>query len=187
MYCHNGLGLVCDGGLDLGLVDVHGIRADVDEHGGGPGQDNRGRGAGKGKTREDHFIAFFKAAQKRRHLQSGSAAGGEQSALCAEALFDPFVAFLCELPVAADLVRVDSLFNIFKFRSDIRGNVKRYFCHRISFLFLNALPSLYYYNLFFPIFFVPVPAQCVKSRRAQGRGKPSCFFKSHTVELCMIY
>ena len=131
VYSHDGLGPVRDRLFDSVLINIHSIRTDIHEYGRRACQNDRSRRAGEGKAGQDDFIALFKAAQKRRHFKGGGAAGRQKRAGRAEAFLDPGVAFLGKLSVTADLVRVDSLFYIIEFRSDERGNVKRYFSHRM--------------------------------------------------------
>ena len=102
---HDGAGPVGDGVLELCLVDVHGIRTDVDKDGGRAGQDDGGGGAGE--------------------VERGRPAGGQQGLLGAEPLLEKGVALFGELAVAADLVGVDGLLHICQFCPDKRRNIKR--------------------------------------------------------------
>ena len=127
---HDSLGLVCDGVLYLSFIDIHCVGTDVDEYRCCARQYDGCGGARKGKTRKDHLVALFQAAQQCCHFQSGGAAGGQKSADRAEAVFNPCVAFLCKLAVPADLVRVDGFLYILKFCADERRNIKGNFCHK---------------------------------------------------------
>ena len=128
---HDSLGLICDGLLYLSLINIHCVGTNIDEYRRSACKYDRCGSARKGKTRKDHFVAFFQAAQQCRHFQSCGAAGGQKSADRAEALFNPGVAFLCKLAVSADLVRVDGFLYILKFRADEGRNIKGYFCHML--------------------------------------------------------
>ena len=89
--------------LDLGLVDVHGIRADVDEDELCAGQDERVGGGGEGVAGQDDLVARFDAAHERGHLECRGPAGGEQALRGAEPVLDPAAAELGEGSVAAEL------------------------------------------------------------------------------------
>ena len=131
MDSHYGLSLICYRSLYPGLVDIHCIRANIDEYRRGACQHDGCGGARKGETGKDHFVAFFKSAQQCCHFQRGGAAGGQKSADRAEALFNPCVAFLCKLAISADLVRVDGLLYILNFRANIGRNIEWNICHKL--------------------------------------------------------
>ena len=129
------LGLIGDGTLDKRLVDVHRVRADVDKHELCPGEDEGVCGAGESEAREDDLIPRLKAAQERRHVKGGAAAGGEEHFLRAKALLEPCVALFGKAAVAADLVRGDGLLDIFHFVPGAGRHVEVY--HIFS-----SLPSI---------------------------------------------
>ena len=104
---------VGDRGLDLRLVDVHGVGPDVHEHELCPVVDKGGGRAGEGEAREDHLIPGLQIAQEARHIQGGRARGGQQHLVRVKALFEPIAAAPGEFPVAADLVGGNGLGNIF--------------------------------------------------------------------------
>ena len=112
VYRHDGPRAVRDSGLDLLLIEVHRVRADVDEDRRRVREHDGRRRAGERKARDNDFVPFLQSAQKRRHLQRRRAARRKECLLRAETLLDKLMAFFCELTVAADLVCVDGLFDI---------------------------------------------------------------------------
>ena len=139
MNGHDRAGFLRDRCLDLCLIDIHGVRADIDKDRCRAGQYDRGGSTGEGKARDDDFVAFLKAAENRGHFQGSGAAGCQQYLLRIKALFQIGMAFFGKLPVAADLVRVDSLFYVIKFCSDIRGNIKSN--HNCTSCYKNSIPE----------------------------------------------
>ena len=119
------LGLVGDGGFDLGLVDVHRVGAHIHKHQLGPGQHGSGGGAGEGEAGQDDLVTGVNIAQQHGHIQSGGAAGGQQHFLGVEAFFHPAVAHLGKGTVAADLMGIDGLFDIFQLVPNAGGHIKR--------------------------------------------------------------
>ena len=125
VHGNDDLGFVGDGFLDLGLVNVHGIGADVHKDQSGTGQHCRRGRAGEGIAGQNDLIPGLQVAQQHGHVQGGGTAGGQQHFLGVEALLQPGVALFGKGTVTADLVGVDGLFHIVQFIPDARGNVKR--------------------------------------------------------------
>ena len=122
---HDNLGLVGDGLLDFLLVNVHRVGAHVHKDELGPGQHGGSGGAGEGEAGENDLVAGLDVAQQHGHVQRSGAAGSQQHLLGVETLFQPGIALFGESAVAADLVRVDRLFDIFEFIAHAGGHVKR--------------------------------------------------------------
>lgn len=113
-----------DGVLDFGLVDIHGIRADIHKNGGGTAQ-NKGVGGGyKSIGRHDHFISRLNICQKRGHLRRMGAGGGQESLRCAGVFLDPSAAEGGISTVSADFVILDCLSHIFRRFRRTRRNIK---------------------------------------------------------------
>ena len=125
VHGHNDLGLVGDGGFDLGFINVHRIGADIDKHQLGPGQHGSGGGAGEGEAGQNDLVTRVNIAQQHGHIQSGGAAGGQQYFLGVEAFLNPRIALLGKGTVAADLMGVDGLFDIFQLVPNAGGHIKR--------------------------------------------------------------
>ena len=125
MHDHDDLRAVGDGRFDLAFVDVHGIGADVHEHQLRPRQHSGRGGAGERIAGQDHLVPRFQVAQQHSHIQRRGAAGGQQDLLRVEAFLQPGVAFFGKGPVAADLMRVDGLFDIVQFIPDAGGHIER--------------------------------------------------------------
>ena len=125
VHGHNDLGLVGDGGFDLGLVDVHRVGAHIHKHQLGPGQHGSGGGAGEGEAGQDDLVTRVNIAQQHGHIQSGGAAGGQQHLLGVEAFLNPRIALLGKGTVTADLMGVDGLFDIFQLVPNAGGHIKR--------------------------------------------------------------
>ena len=122
---HDNLGLVGDGLLDFLLVNVHRVGAHVHKDELGPGQHGGSSGAGEGEAGQNDLVAGLDVAQQHGHVQRSGATGGQQHLLGVETLFQPGIALFGESAVAADLVRVDRLFDIFEFIAHAGGHVKR--------------------------------------------------------------
>ena len=118
------LGLVRNGGLDLCLVDVHGVGPDIHKHQLCARQHEGVGGAGEGVAGEDDLVARLEAAEQGGHVEGRAAAGGQQHLSCAKALLHPGVALLGKLPVAADFMRLDGLADVVEFRAHIGRYVK---------------------------------------------------------------
>ena len=119
-------GLFGDGGLDLRLVDIHGVGANVDKDELCAGEREGGSGAGEGKARQNNFVTGLKLAQKRRHVERARAAGGQQNLLRVKALFKPFGRLAGEFAVTADFPGIYGLLDIFKLVSGARRDVEVY-------------------------------------------------------------
>ena len=125
VHHHQHLGLIGDGCLDLGLVNIHRIGADVHKHQLGTGQHRRGGRAGKSIAGQDHFVPGLQPAEQHCHIQRRGAAGGQQHLLGSKPLFHPSITFFRKGTVAADFMRIDGLFDIVDLVPDTRRNIKR--------------------------------------------------------------
>ena len=123
-------GAVRNGRLDLCLVDVHRVGADIHEHQLCPGQYRGGRRAGEGKAGEDHLVPRPQAAQEEGHIQRRGPAGGQKDLLGGKALLQPGVALFGKGTVAADLTAADRLRDIALLSSAVRSPIKKN--HRIT-------------------------------------------------------
>ena len=117
--------LIGDGLLDLRLVDVHRVGADVHKDELRPGQHSGGGGAGEGVAGQNDLVTGVNIAQQHGHVQRRSAAGGQQDLLGVEALLQPGVALLGKGAVAADFVRVDGLLDVVELVAHAGRYVKR--------------------------------------------------------------
>ena len=124
VHDHDGLRAARDGGLDLRLVDVHGVGADVDEDQLRPVVDEGVGGGGEGEARQDDLIPGLKLAQEARHIQRRGAGGGQQYLVGVEALLHPGAAFFGELPVAADFMGGHRLADVFHLVARAGGYVE---------------------------------------------------------------
>ena len=118
-------GLIGDGLLDLRLVDVHRVGADVHKDELRPGQHSGGGGAGEGVAGQNDLVTGVNVAQQHGHIQRRSAAGGQQDLLGVEALLQPGVALLGKGAVAADFMRVDGLLDVVELVAHAGWYVKR--------------------------------------------------------------
>ncbi len=104
----------CDGRPDLGLVDIHGVGADIHKHKLCLRQ-NKGRGsAGKCEAGKNHLVSGSQLAQQCGHIQRGRAGGGQEDLLGMEPFLKPGVAFLRELTIAVNLMGVNGMSDIFR-------------------------------------------------------------------------
>ena len=104
VHRHNHARSIGDGRLDLRLVDVHRVRADVDKDELSADRDESRRSARESKARKDHLVAGLKATEVGRHLERIGSGGGQQDLLCVEALLHPGVALARERAISANLV-----------------------------------------------------------------------------------
>ena len=160
-----------DGILDLLLIDIHGVRTDIDEDRDAAAQDEAVRRRNEGIRRHDNFIARLDAGQMRCHLKRTGAGSREQYGRCVRLLLQPFAYFLCELTVAADLaVRLCCLLKAFHFGSRVRRNIKRDHDH---YLILKAIVDFHFTtSVTFPTEDIPHNSRfhtCACSRPLQGR------------------
>ena len=120
-------GLVGNGGLDFGLVDVHGVRADVHIDDLCAPLDKGVRSGDKGVGGQNHFIARLYIAQQSSHFQRTGAGGGQQNLGCAGLFLKPFVALFGEGAVAANLFVGNGLGQTLRLtargRRHIKGNI----------------------------------------------------------------
>ena len=115
VHRHDGLRLFGDGRLDELLVDVHRVGADVHEHALRAAQRERiGRGNER-ERRHNDLVTRPDTAKQRGHLERMRAARGQQGARAARLAFEPSVALLVELPVAANAAALDGLPHIIDF------------------------------------------------------------------------
>ena len=116
-----------DGVFNQFLVDVHRVRTDVHKH---AFCTAHGKSIGcrdERERRHDDFVTGLDVAQKCGHLKSVGATCGEQCAGDTCFLFQPGVAFLVELPIAADSATFNGLPYIINFRPHEGRLVKRNF------------------------------------------------------------
>ena len=122
---HDGARPVGDGILDLGLVDVHGIRSHVHEHKLGTSKDesrSRGRERIRGKY---HLIARPQVAKERSHLKRGGTGSGKQRLLHPAVVLEPAVTAHGKRSVSADLaIALHRFSNKTKLGAHVRGNVE---------------------------------------------------------------
>ena len=125
MHGYDHTGAVGDGGLDFGLVDVHGVWTYVHEdelcaH------KHKGRCRGReGVAGKDDLVPRLKVAQEGSHFQGGGAAGGQKGFLRSKALLYPLVAALCEGAVAGNLaVGLYCFMHICEFRTNVWGLIE---------------------------------------------------------------
>ena len=104
VHRNNHAGAVGDGRLNLRLVDIHRVRADVDKDELSADRHESRRSAREGEAGKDHLVAGLKAAEVRCHLERIGSGGCEQDLLGVEALLHPGVALARERAVSADLV-----------------------------------------------------------------------------------
>ena len=96
VHGHNDLGLVGDGGFDLGFINVHRVGTHIHKH----------------------------QPSSRQHSRRG-AAGGQQYFLGVEAFLNPRIALLGERTITADFMGINRLFDILQFIPDTGGHIKR--------------------------------------------------------------
>ena len=102
-----------DGGLDLRLVDVHGVGADIHKDQARPVVGKGVGGGGEGEAWQDHLVPGLKLTQEARHIQGSGAGGGQQHLVGVKALFHPLAAAFGKLSVAADFAGGNGLADIF--------------------------------------------------------------------------
>ena len=125
VHGHNDLGLVGDGGFDLGFINVHRVGTHIHKHQLSPGQHGSGGGAGEGEAGQDDLVTGVNIAQQHGHIQSGGAAGGQQYLLGVEAFLNPRIALLGKRTITADLMGINRLFDILQFIPNAGGHIKR--------------------------------------------------------------
>ena len=143
-------GPVRNGGLDFGLVNVHGVRPDVNKHQLCPGQHEGVGGAGKGEAGQNDLVSGLKPAKQGGHIQRGGAAGGQQHLPGLKAFFHPGVAFFRKLTVAADFAAGNGLLHIFQLIAGAGRYVERDHWVSSCLSFKSALPinitNILYHN-----------------------------------------
>ena len=135
---HNGNGLVGDGVLNFGLVDVHGVGTNVHKHQLGAAQHKRVGGGAERKRRQNHLVAGLDIKQQRRHFERVRAGRGEQRLGGAGFFFQPLMAPLGKGTIATDFMVMDSFLNKLGFRSQIRRDIKRYHIRFLPVPFCNG-------------------------------------------------
>ena len=122
---HDHPGPLGDGMLDLGLVQVEGVRADVYEHECRSLGHERGRRGREGKARQDDLITRPQSTERRRHLEGRSATSGEERLLGTKALLHPGVALTREGSVPTDLaIDLCRLAHVAHLGTDVGRNVE---------------------------------------------------------------
>ena len=96
--------LIGDGGFDLRLVNVHGVRTNIHKHRHRPHQHKGIGGGDKRVGRQDHLVSGFQIAQQSGQLQCVRAGGGEQHLRRPRLLLQQLVAPLGKRAVAAEFV-----------------------------------------------------------------------------------
>ena len=115
------LGAIGDRFLDQPVVDVQGIRADVDENRPRAAQSDRIRRRDERVRRHDDFVARPQVAEHGRQFEGRRARRSHQHFADAEALLEQPSTGPRELPVAIDLARADDFGHVFQFPAgDVR-------------------------------------------------------------------
>ncbi len=127
---HNGAGVLGDRRLDKPLINVHGVRADVDKDDFRSTQHKGVGGRDEGIAGHDHFVARLDIQQQGRHLQRGGTGGGQQHLGAAETLLHPLLAATRIAAVAAQLAAAHRRLHVIEFCTHNRGRVKR--DHRVT-------------------------------------------------------
>src|SRR5574344_637640 len=143
MHGDDGLCPRRDGFLDPVFIEVHRVRADVREYDLRAAHGERVRRGNERERGHDDFVAGPDVREVRRHFERVRAAGGEERLCRARVLFEPGVAFLIELTVAADLAAFDGRADVFELAPSAGRLVKRNAdaCHGGEYRYLEC-PSL---------------------------------------------
>ena len=105
-------GAVSDGRLNLALINIHRVGADIHKDQPRTHQHSGGRRTGEGVAGQNHLVTGLKPAQQHGHIQRRGAARRQQNLLCAETFLHPCVALFGKRAVSADFVRCDCLFDV---------------------------------------------------------------------------
>ena len=118
-------GLIGNGCLDLGLVNVHGIRTNIHKYKLCTSQ-HKGIGRRReSKAGQDHLISGLQITKKSSHLQCVAARGGQEHLLAFRHLLQQLVAFLCKLSITTNFMCSDCFGNILHLFAYIRRSIKR--------------------------------------------------------------
>ena len=113
--------------LDQTLVDIHGIRPDIDENRHAAPQDEGIRRGDKCVGRNDELIPGLNIAQNGRHLQSRRAGVRQQNFLRVEMLFQPAAAASGERSVSGQMPVLHRLSHVIQLLAGNERLVKRNF------------------------------------------------------------
>src|SRR5688572_27200498 len=122
-----------DGSLEPGLVQVKGIRPDIEEDRTRSAQHKRIHRGNERKIRDDDLIARLDLQQNGSHLQCMRARGGQQNLRNSKLLLQKGVTFLRERSIARDVTVVNRLLYIFEFlaQDDRTVEIDLYFSHAL--------------------------------------------------------
>lgn len=111
--------------LELGLVEVERVGANIDEAGHSAAQGKRVGSGDEGEGRHDDLVARLQVEQQRAHLQRVGARGGEHDARpAAEQALEKSLALPAILAVADDLPRLDGGTDVVDLVASQRGAVE---------------------------------------------------------------
>ena len=136
MHHRNRLGARRDRGFDQFFVDIDGVGAHVDEHRHRAAQGKRVCRRYESVGRHDDFVAGRDIAQYRRHIECAGTRMGQQSALAAEALLQPFMTALGVIAVARQLSPRQRVGDVREFGAD-RGRLVEWNFHNLFFSYVE--------------------------------------------------
>jgi hypothetical protein len=114
----DGAGARRDRPRDGVLVQVEGVRPDIDEHRPRPEAHDGVGGGDEGEGRQDHLVAGAEVAEHGGHLQGGGAGRRQQHPADAETLLQQPAPLLREVAVAGDVAVGDRLGDVEQFLAD---------------------------------------------------------------------
>ena len=122
---HDGFCAGRDQPLQQRLVQVQGVRPDIDENGLGASQRKCAGRGDEGEGRKDHLIAGLHIQQQGRHLQGVRARGRQQHLWRAQHFLEERMAQLGEAAIPADMHLIDGLLNVSEFRAGLTKPAER--------------------------------------------------------------